>query len=147
MKTGPNKSKVASIENVQGDGEKWRGVYYHHLVMENGDKIDIGKKKLLDIGDELDYEVLEIDQHEYSKAKAYNPEWTGDQSSTTQRQATQTPKNNGRGQNASFALSYAKDQQIANGMPVDIEPNTDNIANFTISLADKYLAWLNGDNN
>ena len=78
MKTGPNKSKVASVENVQGDGQRWNGTYYHHLVMENGDKIDIGKKKVLDVGDELDYEVVEVDQHEYSKAKAYNPDFNQD---------------------------------------------------------------------
>lgn len=43
---------------------------YHHLEMDNGDKIDIGKKKEVQVGDELDYEITERGQQEYNKAKS-----------------------------------------------------------------------------
>jgi hypothetical protein len=64
------KSKVKNIQSVK----EWAGgngtVYYHNLEMENGDKINIGKKKQLAVGDELDYEITEQDgTSEYPKAK------------------------------------------------------------------------------
>jgi len=64
------KSKVVKIESVK----PWTGsngtVHYHNLEMDNGDKINIGKKKELSIGDELSYEIVEQDgSSEYHKAK------------------------------------------------------------------------------
>ena len=69
------KSKVEKIVEIK----PWTGtngtVHYHSLVMDNGDKINIGKKKELAIGEELCYEILETGQQEYNKAKAVNPEF------------------------------------------------------------------------
>lgn len=45
------------------------GNYYHNLEMENGDKINIGKKKQQQVGWELTYEIIDEGQ-EYNKAKA-----------------------------------------------------------------------------
>ena len=64
------KSKVKAIQSVK----EWAGnngtVYYHNLEMENGDKINIGKKKQLAVGDELSYEITDQDgASEYHKAK------------------------------------------------------------------------------
>jgi hypothetical protein len=42
--------------------------------MENGDKINIGKKKEQQVGWELTYEITEQGQQEYNKAKAVAPE-------------------------------------------------------------------------
>ena len=65
-------SKVEKIEKVV----PWSGangtVLYHALLMENGDKINIGKKKELAIGQELEYEITETPEQakgEYLKAK------------------------------------------------------------------------------
>jgi len=53
------KSKVATIIGCK----PWNGnngtVYYHDIIMDNGDKINIGKKKELAIGEELEYEITE----------------------------------------------------------------------------------------
>lgn len=67
-------SKIAKVVEINGDGVKWRGVYYHSLEMENGDKINIGKKSQQNVGDELTYEILDTNQ-EYNKAKAVNPDF------------------------------------------------------------------------
>ena len=64
------KSKVEKIAEVK----PWNGsngtVYYHCLEMDNGDKINIGKKKELAIGEELNYEITETGSQEYNKAKS-----------------------------------------------------------------------------
>jgi hypothetical protein len=66
------KSKVATIINVK----PWNGqngtVYYHDLLMENGDRINIGKKSELAINEELEYEIIETKEQakgEFLKAK------------------------------------------------------------------------------
>ena len=63
-------SKIKTVKEVAGDGIKWRGVYYHQLEMENGDKINIGKKKLQEVGWELTYEFTGDGQKEYRDAKS-----------------------------------------------------------------------------
>ena len=71
------KSKVEKVESVKEWGGSNGTVYYHNLVMENGDKINIGKKKQLAIGEELTYEIVEQDGNsEYHKAKTPKPENT-----------------------------------------------------------------------
>lgn len=77
-------SKVKEVTNVK----EWAGsngtVYYHNLIMENGDKINIGKKKQLNVGDELTWELTEQDgSSEYPKAKTVNPEFQKKQADNT----------------------------------------------------------------
>ena len=110
MNTGQFTSSVAHIEHVEGDGVKWRGVYYHNLLMTNGDKINIGKKKMLQEGEELSYEVVEVGQQEFNKAKSYNPDYQG--SNDAPPAAAQAPAPKAKSANASFALSYAKDAWV-----------------------------------
>jgi len=71
MKTSKIKT-VVSIKPHQT--EKYGITFYHNLEMENGDKINIGKKKEQKVGWELTYEIEEQGQHEYNKAKAVAPE-------------------------------------------------------------------------
>ena len=71
MKTSKIKT-VVSIKPHQT--EKYGTTFYHNLEMENGDKINIGKKKEQKIGWELTYEITEQGQQEYNKAKAVAPE-------------------------------------------------------------------------
>lgn len=77
--------KTSKVKNVQ-DVKEWNGkngaVYYHNVELENGDKINIGKKKQLQIGDEITYEIIgDLGQHEYTKAKSVQPENTSYRSS------------------------------------------------------------------
>jgi len=67
-------SKIKEVIEVKEWGEGERKTFYHNLVMENGDKINIGKKKEQRPGWELTYEILEEGQQEYNKAKAVLPE-------------------------------------------------------------------------
>jgi len=67
MKTSKIKT-VVSIKPHQT--EKYGTTFYHNLEMENGDKINIGKKKEQKVGWELTYEITEQGQHEYNKARA-----------------------------------------------------------------------------
>jgi hypothetical protein len=67
MKTSKIKT-VVSIKPHQT--EKYGTTFYHNLEMENGDKINIGKKKEQKVGWELSYEITEQGQHEYNKARA-----------------------------------------------------------------------------
>ena len=71
MKTSKIKT-VVSIKPHQT--EKYGTTFYHNLEMENGDKINIGKKKEQKVGWELTYEITEQGQHEYNKARAVAPE-------------------------------------------------------------------------
>ena len=71
MKTSKIKT-VVSIKPHQT--EKYGTTFYHNLEMENGDKINIGKKKEQKIGWELTYEITEQGQQEYNKARAVAPE-------------------------------------------------------------------------
>lgn len=65
-------SKVKTITSTK----EWSGpngtTIYNQCIMENGDKINIGKKKALTAGEELTYELTggADDQFEYKKAKS-----------------------------------------------------------------------------
>jgi hypothetical protein len=62
-------SKIKEVKSVSEPYGKYQTIY-HKLIMENGDKIDIGKKKKLEVGEELNYEITEEGQHPFNKAKS-----------------------------------------------------------------------------
>lgn len=64
-------SKIKTV--VQCKFHQSSGNYYHNLEMENGDKINIGKKKQQSVGWELTYEIVDEGQ-EYNKAKSAKKE-------------------------------------------------------------------------
>jgi len=66
-------SKIKEVVNVSEPYGKFK-VLYHKLIMDNEDKIDIGKQKEQQVGWELTYEILEKGQQEYNKAKAVAPD-------------------------------------------------------------------------
>ena len=72
-----NKMKTSKIKNVVNSKE-WsnngKTIIYHNLEMENGDKINIGKVKLQQVGWELTYEIIEQGQQEFNKSKAVQKE-------------------------------------------------------------------------
>ena len=69
--------KTSKIKRIESTND-WTGsngtVHYHSLEMENGDKINIGKKSMRQVGEELHYEITDVSQ-EYNKAKSVNPEF------------------------------------------------------------------------
>lgn len=68
-------SKVKAIQSVKPYNGQHGVTYYHNIELENGDKINIGKKKELQVGYEVTYEIIgDPGQHEYTKAKAVKPE-------------------------------------------------------------------------
>jgi len=71
-------SKVKSVKSTK-DWNSPNGLIKYHLVnLENGDKINIGKKKQLQIGDEITYEIIgDLGQHEYTNAKSAKKEFKG----------------------------------------------------------------------
>ena len=66
-------SKIKEVVSVSEPYGKFK-VLYHKLIMDNEDKIDIGKQKVQQVGWELTYEIQEKGQQEYNKAKAVAPE-------------------------------------------------------------------------
>lgn len=71
-KTSKIKTVVSSKPYTGANGV----TIYHNLLMENGDKINIGKKKPQEVGWELTYQVIDEGQ-EYNKAKSVQPETGG----------------------------------------------------------------------
>lgn len=73
-------SKIQQVVNSKEFTNSFGTTIYHNLVMENGDKINIGKKKLQQTGWELTYEIIGDKkpdgsyQQEYPKAKAAQKE-------------------------------------------------------------------------
>ena len=51
-------SKILSVDLVKEHSNSHGTTLYHNLQMENGDKINIGKKKTQQIGWELTYEIV-----------------------------------------------------------------------------------------
>ena len=67
-------SKIKEVANMNPwTSNTGKTIIYHSLVMENGDKINIGKMKEQQVGWELTYEITEQGQQEYNKAKAVSP--------------------------------------------------------------------------
>ncbi len=67
-------SKIKEVVNVSEPYGKFKTLY-HNLVMDNGDKINIGKVKEQIVGWELTYEIVEEGQQEFNKAKAVQKEY------------------------------------------------------------------------
>ncbi len=67
-------SRIKNVVSVKPHTNNYGTTYYHNLEMENGDKINLGKKKEQQIGWELTYEIIEEGQQEFNKAKAVAPE-------------------------------------------------------------------------
>ena len=57
--------QVVSISEADKHGNFW-----HKLQMDNGDKIEIGKRKYLKEGDAISYQITG-DQQEYNRAKPF----------------------------------------------------------------------------
>ena len=64
--------KTSKIKEIKSIGDPWGQlkIMYHKLIMENGDKLDIGKLEKQEVGSELTYYFTgDLGQQEYTKAK------------------------------------------------------------------------------
>lgn len=121
-------AKIKTVHECKPWGEGDRKVFYHSLEMDNGDTINIGFKREVQPGTEFMYEITGDESQKYRKAKRVRPEnnFTG--------RKQYPPKSN----NASFALSYAKDVVV--GMFGAKELNE--VAVDITNLADHFKEWL-----
>jgi hypothetical protein len=67
-------SKIKNVVNTKEWSNNGKTIIYHNLEMENGDKINIGKVKVQQVGWELTYEIIEQGQQEFNKSKAVQKE-------------------------------------------------------------------------
>lgn len=142
MKTGAFKSTVIEVESIKPWGEGQKKTFYHNLVMENGDKINIGKKTELAAGAELSYEIVEVGQQEYCKAKTYNPDFNQNGGAPRPSNNQIATKQSSTSPNASFCLAYAKDVYVAHGGESPSNEIKD-VSGYITGLADEFLTWLN----
>ena len=77
-------SKIKTVVNSKEWSNNGKTIIYHNLEMENGDKINIGKVKLQQVGWELTYQITEQGQQEFNKAKAVQKEQNFTKSFNTQ---------------------------------------------------------------
>lgn len=66
-------SNIKEVVSVKPHTNSYGTTEYHCLLMENGDKINIGKKTVQKVGWELTYEITD-DGQEYNKAKSAKKE-------------------------------------------------------------------------
>lgn len=76
-------SKIKEVVRTKDYTGTHGTIIYHDLLMENGDKIQLGKKTLQKVGYELYYEIID-EGHEYNKAKAIKPEEVSGGQATSQ---------------------------------------------------------------
>lgn len=76
-------SKIKEVVRTKDYTGAHGTIIYHDLVMENGDKIQLGKKTSQKVGYELYYEIID-EGHEYNKAKAIKPEEVNGGQATSQ---------------------------------------------------------------
>lgn len=128
-------SKIKEVKEVKPWGEGDRKTYYHNLVMENEDKINIGKKKEQQVGWELTYEIIEEGQQEYNKAKAVMPEG---KNFPTESKYTPTPDNL-KGIKIGHAITNGVNLAMANRDPVQgvTMDEVEMYANKILELAEK----------
>lgn len=127
-------AKVKSIEGVKPFDGRNGTIYYHKLVMDNGDVGEIGKKKnnAYQIGDEITYTIDATEYGNKFKEVFQGGNFGGGGGG---KQAT-------RGSSASFALSYAKDLAVANIAKSDKPLEMDALADKVIHAAGKFQTWL-----
>jgi hypothetical protein len=131
--------KTSTVEEV-GAIRSWDGpngtVYYHHLLMANGDKGSIGKKTegAFKIGDSLTYTIELNDKG--NKIKEYRENSGGYNSNAGGQQSR-----GGAGSCASFATAYSKDVYVAMISAGLVKPtSTADAADAIIALAHRLRA-------
>jgi hypothetical protein len=124
-------AKITKVVSKKDFTNSYGTTIYHQLQMDNGDKIEIGKKKELKEGWELTYEITD-DAFEYHKAKSVQPM---QQANNTPN----TPQSNPSGLNVQNLIvaqsSLASAVQLYQGSGL---PDTKEI----LEAADTFYKWV-----
>ena len=62
--------KTSRIKEVVSSKPHSNGNIYHNLILENGDKINIGKRKEQKVGWEISYEIVDEQSGEFKQSKS-----------------------------------------------------------------------------
>lgn len=108
--------KTSKIKEVVTAKPHANGNTYHDLVLENGDKINIGKKKAQQVGWELTYEITDEQSGMYKKAKSVQVNTGFTPQASTQSNSSQSENKSLNVQNmivaqnsVTNAVNYCKD--------------------------------------
>ncbi len=127
-------SKIKTVVSSKPFTNNYGTTIYHNLLMENGDKISIGKKTEQKVGWELTYEIIDEGQ-EYNKAKSAQKVETANP--VNNNSGTFAPKNEGvqRLIVAQNSMTNATNYGIEMGMSLDeVESTAKRFFNFVIQL-------------
>ena len=125
------KSKIKEVVEIKEHNNDYGTTYYHNLVLENGDMINIGRKHKMSVGDTLDnYEIIG-EGHDYNKAKIVNPEYSGAGTSTkSDAGLTYTPNDNLKGIKIGHAITNAVSLHCAEGIHASAENSKESIKTY-----------------
>jgi len=118
-------SKILSVDSVKEYSSNNRKIYYHNLQMENGDKINIGKNKIQQVGWELTYEIIGDKKEDgtyqeiYPKAKYAQKEQFNKQNNYSQRSSGYDTK----GVEVGHAINNAVNMICAGVSFDNVDPN------------------------
>ena len=118
-------AKVTDVPTIrEWKSPEGRSIYYHTVVLDNGDKGSVGKKTsgAIKEGDTLNYTI----DGDKIKEVFQNNGFGGF-------------KGGQRGSSASFALSYAKDLVSAGHVKLD---TIKDMTEATIAVANRFHSWL-----
>jgi len=128
-------SKIKTVVSSKPFTNNYGTTIYHNLLMENGDKISIGKKTEQKVGWELTYEIVDEGQ-EYNKAKSAKKE---EVAIPVNNLSYPAPKNEGvqRLIVAQNSMTNATNYGINAGMSLDeIETTAKRLFDFVIKMAE-----------
>ena len=123
-------SKIKEVGNAKEFKNSFGTTIYQDLTMENGDKINIGKKALQKVGWELTYEIVDEQSGEFMKSKSVKPEGFVAQSTT------QSSSNGVNTQNLIVAQN-----SITNAVKF-LEADTTASDKDVIEYAEKFYSWV-----
>jgi len=140
------KSKIKEIVEINSYENSYGTTYYHNLIMENGDMINIGKKKEQKVGWELDYEIVD-DQQEFNKAKSIQLEQTPTTTETAPKTSPESDKQPYKQVTdderqtliiRQSSLTRAQEYYASQSRPFRKSFNPDDV----MKLAEKYENWV-----
>lgn len=140
--------KISKVKSVQPNGtlENQHGIdigggkigfYKFEYLMEDGQVIIANHKTTEPFKEGAEVEYI-ITNEQYNSGKVSKPK-DGNYSPQPNKPYV---KPSGNGQQASFALSYAKDVYVTNG-GTDPDNDPKHVAEYITALADELLTWLN----
>lgn len=131
-------SKIKEVVEVKPFTNAHGTTLYHSLIMDNGDKINLGKKKEQQVGWELTYEITETGQQEFNKAKSAQQDGGVNYSRSN---ASNSYQRNQSSIIAQFAFREANLMLIHSGYPDGVNSTSQKL-DFTTDVAEMILEKL-----